>query len=216
LAGDEDTVPESRRAALVRARFRSDEPSRRAVDAGLTAPDPRERVLALRAAAAHGWLRVEQWLAALADPSAPVRLEGGALLAHHRDGAAGAGELDAALMDLLGDADALVVDAAAFALGERRVDAALGALLDVARDHADARCRECAVAALGVIGDDRAVPTVIAALSDKAPVRRRAVVALANFEGPEVDAALEAASEDRDWQVRAAVDQLERPDVDEH
>jgi len=41
-------------------------------------------------------------------------------------------------------------------------------------------------------------------------VRRRAVIALAPFEGPEVDAALEAARTDRDWQVRqAAEDQLE-------
>jgi len=49
---------------------------------------------------------------------------------------------------------------------------------------------------------------VIAALADKAPVRRRAVVALANFEGPDVEAALASAREDRDWQVRAAADQL--------
>jgi hypothetical protein len=34
------------------------------------------------------------------------------------------------------------------------------------------------------------------------------VVALANFEGPDVEAALARAREDRDWQVRAAADQL--------
>jgi hypothetical protein len=33
-------------------------------------------------------------------------------------------------------------------------------------------------------------------------------VALANFEGPEVEAALERAGDDKDWQVRAAVTQL--------
>ena len=57
-------------------------------------------------------------------------------------------------------------------------------------------------------GDDTALPIIIAALEDKAPVRRRAIVALANFEGPEVEAALERAGEDKDWQVRAAVTQL--------
>ena len=68
------------------------------------------------------------------------------------------------------------------------------------------------MAALGAIGDPRSAETVIAALNDKPPVRRRAVVALTNFEGPEIDAALDAAREDRDWQVRAAIDQLDRDD----
>jgi hypothetical protein len=34
------------------------------------------------------------------------------------------------------------------------------------------------------------------------------VLALAAFDGPEVDAALEAASTDRDWQVRQAAEDL--------
>ncbi len=51
---------------------------------------------------------------------------------------------------------------------------------------------------------------MLAALEDKPPVRRRAIVALSNFEGPDVDAALERAANDRDWQVRAAVDQLNK------
>jgi HEAT repeat protein len=41
-------------------------------------------------------------------------------------------------------------------------------------------------------------------------VRRRAVLALAPFEGPEVDAALQAATTDRDWQVRQAAEDLMR------
>ena len=64
--------------------------------------------------------------------------------------------------------------------------------------------------ALGAIGDVDGLPAILAATTDKATVRRRAVIALAPFEGPEVDAALEAARTDRDWQVRqAAEDQLE-------
>jgi hypothetical protein len=39
-------------------------------------------------------------------------------------------------------------------------------------------------------------------------VRRRAVLALAPFDGPEVDAAIDAALEDRDWQVRQAAEDL--------
>jgi hypothetical protein len=39
-------------------------------------------------------------------------------------------------------------------------------------------------------------------------VRRRAVLALAPFTGPAVDAALAAALQDRDWQVRQAAEDL--------
>ncbi|MST32935.1 HEAT repeat domain-containing protein, partial [Acidimicrobiaceae bacterium USS-CC1] len=46
------------------------------------------------------------------------------------------------------------------------------------------------------------------ATTDKPAVRRRAVLALAPFEGPEVDAALRQALEDRDWQVRQAAEDL--------
>jgi HEAT repeat protein len=70
------------------------------------------------------------------------------------------------------------------------------------------------VAALGEIGDERGRHAVLAALDDKPPVRRRAIVALSNFEGPDIDEALRKASEDRDWQVRAAVDQLTRDEPD--
>jgi HEAT repeat protein len=114
------------------------------------------------------------------------------------------------LIDALGDADALVVDGAVFALGEHLYVPALEGLIRVATNHEDARCRESAIAALGAIGDDRARPAVLGALEDKPAVRRRAIVALANFEGPDIEEALARASEDRDWQVRAAVDQLGR------
>jgi hypothetical protein len=49
---------------------------------------------------------------------------------------------------------------------------------------------------------------VLTACRDKATVRRRAVLALAPFDGPEVDAALSAALDDRDWQVRQAAEDL--------
>ncbi|HEY9558295.1 MAG TPA: HEAT repeat domain-containing protein, partial [Acidimicrobiales bacterium] len=81
-------------------------------------------------------------------------------------------------------------------------------LCRLATGHDDALVREAAVAALGAIGDEAALPTILAATGDKATVRRRAVLALAPFEGPEVDQALERALEDRDWQVRQAAEDL--------
>jgi HEAT repeat protein len=49
---------------------------------------------------------------------------------------------------------------------------------------------------------------VLAACRDKPAVRRRAVLALAAFDGPEVEAALEAALDDHDRQVRQAARDL--------
>ncbi|HLH46072.1 MAG TPA: HEAT repeat domain-containing protein, partial [Acidimicrobiales bacterium] len=72
-------------------------------------------------------------------------------------------------------------------------------------------CREAAVAALGAIGERAGLPAVLAALGDRPQVRRRAVIALAPFEGAEVDAALRRALDDRDWQVRQAAEDLLRP-----
>jgi len=97
---------------------------------------------------------------------------------------------------------------AAFALGELEVDdpEVVAALEQQARHHADPLCRESAVAALGALGAGR--ETVLAATADVATVRRRAVIALAAFDGPEVDQALRDALEDRDWQVRQAAEDL--------
>ena len=113
----------------------------------------------------------------------------------------------------LGDDDPTVVEAACYALGEvlggagsseptppdgparpddepapATVTLAVGALCRVAEKHADALCREAAVAALGAIGDERGVATILTATTDKPAVRRRAVLALAPFDGPNVDA----------------------------
>ena len=71
--------------------------------------------------------------------------------------------------------------------------------------------REAAVAALGAIGDPVGLPAVLAALAERATIRRRAVLALAAFEGPEVDAALRRALDDRDRQVRQAAEDLVSP-----
>lgn len=109
------------------------------------------------------------------------------------------------LRPLLRDPDATVAEQAAWALGEREDVDAVDALVDAAA-HADALVREAAVAALGALQDPRGLPAILAAMGDKPAIRRRAVLALAPFDGPEVDAALARAKEDRDWQVRDAAD----------
>jgi HEAT repeat protein len=49
---------------------------------------------------------------------------------------------------------------------------------------------------------------VLAACDDKPAVRRRAVLALAAFDGPDVEERLRRALDDRDWQVRQAAEDL--------
>jgi HEAT repeat protein len=123
------------------------------------------------------------------------------------------------LQALLDDSAAPVVEVAAWATGEwvgtaREEERVLPELDLVARlaqltiGHDDALCREAAVAALGAIGDEQGLPAILHATRDKATVRRRAVIALAPFDGPEVAEALRRAREDRDWQVRQAAEDL--------
>ena len=141
----------------------------------------------------------------LADPEAAVRRRACEV-------AVGLPEVDPEvdLVPLLADGDPSVVEAAAWALGERSQAAAgaVAALAGVATGHDDPLCREAAVAALGAIGDGAGLTAILAATTDKPAVRRRAVIALAPFEGPEIDAALRRALADRDWQVRQAAEDL--------
>lgn len=114
------------------------------------------------------------------------------------------------ILPLLNDDDDLVVETTAWALGERQGDddGTIAALCAVATEHDVSICREAAVAALGAIGSTGGLPTILQAMNDRAPVRRRAVLALAPFDGDAVTRALEAALEDRDRQVRQAAEDL--------
>jgi HEAT repeat protein len=137
---------------------------------------------------------------------------------------------------LLGDADPLVIEMAAWACGEQlqarddseteesppaaEVDVerdvrerVIDRLMALARDHEDALVRESAVAALGAIGDERSLSAVLSGCADKPAIRRRAVLALAQFSGSDVDAALLRALEDRDWQVRQAAEDVLGPEA---
>jgi len=106
--------------------------------------------------------------------------------------------------------DPKCAEAAAVALGElANPDCdAVDALSSMASNHEDPLCREAAVASLGSLGAGRAA--VLAGLDDIANIRRRATVALSNFDGPDIDQALIRASQDRDPQVRQLAEDLLR------
>ncbi|MHB1548861.1 MAG: HEAT repeat domain-containing protein, partial [Acidimicrobiales bacterium] len=115
--------------------------------------------------------------------------------------------LDRALVDPA----PMVVEMAAWALGERTDPIAvpsLVALADRLAGHRDPLCRESAVAALGAIGDPSGLSAVVAALGDKPAVRRRAAAALAAFDDPRAETALRSCLADRDWQVRQIAEDL--------
>jgi HEAT repeat protein len=207
VPANEPTLSPDLEERLLRAGFLPETDDEVFLSQSLRAPHPRQRILALRASNRRALLTREDWVAVLTDPDVDVRRDALSLLAYLDDV-----ERDVLVFvrESLDDPDALIVDAAIFALGEHLDVESVDHLARLAREHEDARCRESAVAALGALGDDRGRAAVLAALEDKPPVRRRAIVALANFEGPDVEAALALAAEDRDWQVRAAVDQLNK------
>ncbi|MGZ4695334.1 MAG: HEAT repeat domain-containing protein [Acidimicrobiales bacterium] len=175
--------------------------------------EPSVRATALGALQRLGAGDAAELRAALADPAPAVRRRA-AEVAAAWPGAETDDRPLVSLLPLLDDADDTVVEVAAWACGERvpPEDGVVDRLSEITTGHADALCREAAVAALGAIGDEAGLPAILAATTDKATVRRRAVIALAPFEGPEVDAALETARTDRDWQVRQAAEDLLRDD----
>jgi HEAT repeat protein len=195
--------PAERRRRVARAGHRGEVEVART---GLDDPDPAVRATALGALERLGALGVDDLEAALDDPSAAVRRRA-------VEAAAGwPGNGRPSLGAALADADATVVEVAAWASGERvpPEPGVVDLLAGLATGHEDALVREAAVAALGAIGDEASRGVILAALADKATVRRRAVLALAPYEGPDIEAALAAAREDRDWQVRQAAEDLSR------
>ena len=172
--------------------------------AGLVADDGEVRATALGALERLGRLADGQLADALLDPDLVVRRRAAEVAATHPD------------VDLVGalhDPDDRVVEVAAWSCGEHESasDEVVARLLELAGASAEPLVRESAIAALGAIGDDRAVDAIIAACSDKPAVRRRAVLALSPFLGdPDVEATVDRALDDRDWQVRQAAEDLRR------
>lgn len=188
------------RIAVIRAGFSGDNATARAA---LSHADELIRVSALRALARIGSLDDETIRTSISDESAEVRRAAVELSVQHR--------VDIA--HLVDDADLFVAEMAAWVLGEREqpADEELAVLIDRTTNHPEPIVREACAAALGSIGDVRGLPAILSACSDKPAVRRRAVLALAPFDGPDVEAALRAALEDRDWQVRQNAEDLLSP-----
>jgi HEAT repeat protein len=196
---DADAVVRRRKAAI--AGHRGDVATARRL---LDDSDAGVRAAALGALHRLGELDDTALATALADPASPVRRRALALLAGRP------GDAAPPAVHLLDDPDPVVAETAAWAMGERQPPepGAAAALARTAAEHPEHLVREAAVAALGAIGDPIGLPALLAALAERATLRRRAVLALAAFEGPEVDAALEAALDDRDRQVRQAAEDL--------
>ncbi len=196
-----DDVARRREAAI--AGHRGDVAAARAF---LADPAPAVRATALGALARAGGLAPDDLAAGLADVAATVRARAAELCATWP------GDEAPGLASALADDDPRVVEAAAWASGERvpPEPGIVAPLATVVTGHEDPLCREAAVAALGAIGDAEGLPAVLAATTDRPAVRRRAVLALAPFEGPEVDAAIARALTDRDWQVRQAAEDIGR------
>ena len=166
-----------------------------------TNPDPRVRASSIAVLSENNELDDELVTFALADIHPTVR----ASLAR-----AACSNKAVPIVRLLNDQDSRVVEVACWAAGEREEseDVVVEMLSTIALDHDDALCRESAVAALGAIGDSRGLESILQATQDIATVRRRAVIALAPFEGQAVSDALEVALTDRDWQVRQAAEDI--------
>ena len=171
--------------------------------AGLTSSEATVRLAALGALERLGRLTPSDLKAATVDPAASVRRRAAELAASRPD-------VD--LLPLLADDDATVVEVAAWSCGERQMvsDAVLGRLIELTTRATEPLVRESCAAALGAIGDARGLPAILSACEDKPAVRRRAVLALAPFDGNDVRAAVERALDDRDWQVRQAAEDLWR------
>ncbi|MGQ0744920.1 MAG: HEAT repeat domain-containing protein [Acidimicrobiales bacterium] len=195
------------RRSMVLAGYRRDQAT---AESGLTHPDPPIRAAALGALDRMNLITRAALMAAMADGDPRVRRRALSLAAQNHEIAA------ADLAHHLGDTDPSVGEVAAWALGERGTAAADGPdghciledLSAMASGHDDPLCREAAVAALGAIGHPLGLDAILAAAADRPAVRRRAVIALAGFEGTRVDAALARAATDRDWQVRQAAEDL--------
>ena len=184
-------------------------------------PAPVVRAAALGALSRAGTLTDDGLARGLTDPHPTVRLRALEILGGPTPVS---GLLTGLLVDLLVDPIPEVVETACWAAGEHpeEADQLVDSVVAVAGTgpdgdqpgHPDHLCREAAVAALGALGHELGRESVLAGLGQRATIRRRAVLALAAFEGNSVEAALTRALDDRDWQVRQAAEDLLGLDAD--
>ncbi len=117
------------------------------------------------------------------------------------------------ILVLLDDSSTFVVETVCWVIGEignnyENVAEVVSKVSQIALNHDDSLCREAAVACLGSLGHIDGLATLLRVLDDKPNVRRRATLALAPFEGPEVEGALKRKLKDRDLQTRQAAEDL--------
>jgi HEAT repeat protein len=189
------------RFAVIQSGFNGDIAT---AQAGLVSEHADVRASAIRSLHRLNELTADHLLLAIADSDPEVRRTAVEFSAPFHD---------VSIQHLIDDADVFVAEMAAWSLGERVPvsDEELQHLINRTTSHDEPVVREACAAALGSIGDERGLPAILIACGDKPAVRRRAVLALAPFEGEEVDAALQRALEDRDWQVRQNAEILVHP-----
>lgn len=175
------------------------------VRSGLLHEAAEVRIVALGAADRLNLIDRDSLSQFLADPDISVRYRAIELAARSSLGK----DVVALLLSSLDEPK--LCEVSCFALGELPLEAQTKAEVEVslsrvAAENDDPLAREAAVAALGSLGCGLAA--ILAATDDVATVRRRAMLALAPFQGQEVDAALARGLEDRDWQVRQAAEDL--------
>jgi HEAT repeat protein len=189
------------RFSVIEAGFSGDIATARA---GLTHNNPAVRASALRAIARLQVLEQSDIASGISDPDPEVRRTTAELAVPFTD---------VSIHHLLNDEDVFVAEMTAWCLGERVpvTDEEIAALIFNTTEHTEPVVREACAAALGSLGDIRGLPAIIAACTDKPAVRRRAVLALAPFDGDEVEAVLARALEDTDWQVRQNAEILINP-----
>ncbi len=194
-------MPNSQRFLVIQAGFTGDETL---VREHLSSPDAQVRASALRALHRLESLTASDLNAAISDEHFNVRRTAVELAASFPT---------VSIHALLNDHDVFVAEMAAWSLGERSpvTDIEISALIANTTSHDEPVVREACAAALGSLADERGLPAILAACNDKPAVRRRAVLALAPFEGEEVEAALHKALEDNDWQVRQNAEVLLHP-----
>lgn len=196
-----EQLEQNERLDAILAGFSGDEST---IRRALTSSDGKTRSSALRALERMGTLTSDDLSSHVDDESNHVRRRVAELGARHTS---------VPLAVLLHDSDLYVAEMAAWAFGERThvTDDELAALIASATEDQRALVREACVASLGAIGDVRGLPAILAGCTDKPAVRRRAVLALAPFEGPDVDEALQRALTDNDWQVRQNAEDMVKP-----
>jgi HEAT repeat protein len=113
------------------------------------------------------------------------------------------------LTDIDDDPDPTVREALATAYGEIDSPSTVPWLARAARDDTDRHVKEAATAALGAIGDEAGLETLLDLINNGPPqVRRRAIAAITVFDDERVEPAIKRAALDRNPGVREAAEMV--------